>query len=202
LLIVADNNYSDKDRVAAAKHLAIHYFKRPIFPVDWKINQARIIREFNNTGTDRIGREITCLFEAVGAMEEGQSQIEAVKAVRNKLSIVMLIDLLGEGWRNRPYLAEIKGLGIGEGREDLPLNFLAQEPGWNVDPGGYLKKMGDGEEPPEVFGLKKDKPIEDRRKAGVKYHHGIVDITGSQSEYWADLLGAGVRANTRTKRII
>jgi len=111
LLIIADRNYSDKDRTVAAEHLATHYFKRPIFPVDWNINQARILREIKETNVGIIQRTKTCLFESVDAMEEGQSKREAVEAVRNKLSIVMLIDLLGEGWRNAPRRSEVMGLG-------------------------------------------------------------------------------------------
>lgn len=45
-------------------------------------------------------------------MEKRQTKKEAVKAVRNKLSMVMLIDLLGEGWRKRTRRAEIMALGI------------------------------------------------------------------------------------------
>jgi len=112
LLIVAGKNYSDRDRVAAAEHLAKYYFKCPIYRVDWKLNEARIIRELNNTGTDIIDRTKARLFEAVEVMEKGQTKKEAVKAVRNKLSMVMLIDLLGEEWRNKPRRAEIMALGI------------------------------------------------------------------------------------------
>jgi len=112
LLIVAGEDYSDIDRVAAAEHLAIHYFKCPIYHVDWKLNEASIIMELNNTGTDIIDRTKARLFEAVDVMEKGQTKKEAVKAVRNKLSMVMLIDLLSEGWRKRTRRAEIMALGI------------------------------------------------------------------------------------------
>jgi len=134
LLIVADKNYSINDRVAAAKHLATYYFKRPIYHTDWYINKARINRELNYTGTDIIGRTKTCLFESVDVMEKGQTKKEAVKAVINKLSIVMLIDLLGEGWRNKPRRSEITGLGIGEGRELSTIDFILNETYGDNDP--------------------------------------------------------------------
>jgi len=133
LQIVADKNYSDKDQVAASEHLAEHYFKCPTFSKSWKINQASIIRELNNTGTEIIDRTKACLFEAVEVMEGGQTKKEAVKAVRNKLNILMLDDLLGEGWRKRTHRARMLGLGFSQVQDDLPIEFLAQESGWNAD---------------------------------------------------------------------
>lgn len=131
LLIVAGEDYSDKDRVAAAEHLAKYYFKCPIYRVDWYINEARIFMELNNTGTDIIDRTKTRLFEAVEVMEKGQTKKEAVKAVRNKLSITMLIDLLGEEWKNESRKAEIMALGfIGAGvRKETKAKRIIKESG-------------------------------------------------------------------------
>jgi len=146
LLIVADKNYSDKDRADAAEHLAIHYFKRPIFPTDWNINQARILREIKESKVGIIQRTKSCLFEAVGVMnaitvdfphlfsEAEQTKKDAVEAVRNKLSITMLVYLLGEGWRNEPRRSEIMGLGIGEGRELSLIDFILNETYGDNDP--------------------------------------------------------------------
>jgi len=134
LLIVLDDNNSDKYRYDASKHLATYYFKRPIFSKDWNANEAHIIKEFIETGTNRIQREIPCLFESIDVIEEGQSKKEAVEAVRNKLSIVMLIDVLGEGWRNEPREAEIMGLGIGEGRDVTTTDIILTEAFGDNDP--------------------------------------------------------------------
>ena len=78
LLIVVDDNNSDKYRYNAAKHLATYYYKRPIYPKAWEVNEKRILKELNNTvkeygaHTARIEREIPCLFEAVNVIKDGQ----------------------------------------------------------------------------------------------------------------------------------
>jgi len=245
LLIVADKNYPANARVAAAEHLAIHYFKRPIYPVDYNINHARILREIKETWVGIIQRTKICLFEAVDVMEEGQSQREAVEAVRNKLSIVMLIDLLGEGWRNKPRRAEITGLGIGEGRDSSTVDFILNETYGDNDPGCFAtrstenaitdgatgmqvndtpcrdtfgldeqscegkdislimeeitQRIGDGEEPEEVLGVKEDKDTVEWRKASAEYHRGVVSIDGRPSEEWANLINLGRQRRVLTE---
>lgn len=234
LLIVADENYSDKDRAAAAEHLAIHYFKRPIYPMAWLANQAYITKELKGPGKsrikykERIEREITCLFLSIDVMEKGQGKRDAVKAVRNKLNKEMLKYLLGEEWRTKSREAEITGLGVGEGRDDIPINFLFQDPvwkiGWDTTEGmseeDYIifcektlelkgcdegviewKKIGDGEQPKEVLGLEVDKQTREWRKARVDYHHGVVDIEGKPSEAWADVIGSGARSRVSDIKI-
>jgi len=46
----------------------------------------------------------------------------------------MLIDLLGEGWRNEPRRSEIMGLGIGEGKELSTIDFILNETYGDNDP--------------------------------------------------------------------
>ena len=245
LLIVADKNCPDKDRAAAAEHLAIHYFKRPIYPVYWNTNQARICREIKETGLGIIRRTRTCLFESIGVLEPWQSKKEAVEAVRNKLSILMLVDLLGEGWRNKPHRSEITGLGIGEGRDLSTVDFILNETYGDNDPGRFAiqstdkaitegatgvqvndtpcrdtfgldeqscegkdlslimeeitQRIGDGEEPEEVLGVKEDKDTVEWRKAGAEYHRGVVSIDGRPSEEWADLIDLGRQRRVLTE---
>jgi len=212
LLIVLNDNNSDKYRYDAAKHLATYYYNRPIYYEAWKANEKRILGELNNTVKKNgnltatiIEREIPCLFEAVHVIKEDQSKREAVKAVWKKLHILMLEDVLGEGWRNKPREAEILfsdtctdketdrivDIGADQALRNIILAGGHVKRGFAKDLGKYLDKER-LDEPAED-----EVKIEKHKRAGVVYHDGVADITGGPSEEWAEHIQSGqISTNT------
>lgn len=165
LIVLIDHRYPDSEKLMAAQWIAHCWFKKPIAPQRWQAIGPAIRRALRKRAKANGRNPQTELKASVGhaiylASEEAVdlTELGPRKVFRKRLNNLVAEDLLGPGWRDRPYveIGELEEVLVaqvhfpGEVEAALELESRIAKAGLSQMEGEILKKIYQGEMPDDI----------------------------------------------------